>query len=303
VTINKTSSTAPVTVTPSVNSNKPLSSETKANAAPGKKASAGVSSQMQLLGLAKQFVLDGALLSPEKQMPIEDRARKRERLLHLRKQQNLEMIIQKTIGYCSDSEITDRADQDWFNSYLALAEDIGNRTMQDLWAKILAGEISQPGTFSLKALKVFRSLNINEAKLLAKACGLAVKDQGKKSMRILSGVYQKPGLFNMFDKHRENKINLAHWGLSYTELLVLADNDLIFIQETESSPVRKNDSVHFTYNGQQLTLTARKNDCILNFYKFTPIGAELASLIADNPDDDFLTDVKQQLNHHFATSG
>ena len=302
MTISKTSSTTSIAPVPGIKAGKGISPEAKTSNASTKKTAAGVSSQMQLLGLAKQFVLDGALIAAEKQMPIEDRARKRERLIHLRKQQNLETIIQKTLAYCSDSEITDRADQDWFNSYLSLAEDISNRTMQDLWSKILAGEISQPGSFSLKALKVFRSLNINDAKLLAKACGLAVKDQNKKSIRIISGVYQKPGLFNMFDKFRENTINLAHWGLSYTELLILADNDLIFIQETESSPVSKNDNIHFTYNGQHLNLTAKKNDCVLNFYKFTPIGAELANLIADNPDNDFLNEMKTRLSHHFAIS-
>ena len=39
---------------------------------------------------------------------------------------------------------TDKADPDWFNTFTQLAEDVSNKTMQDLWAKILAGEISQP---------------------------------------------------------------------------------------------------------------------------------------------------------------
>ena len=38
------------------------------------------SSQMQLLGLAKSFVLDGGLLSLEKQMPLEDRTQRRARI-------------------------------------------------------------------------------------------------------------------------------------------------------------------------------------------------------------------------------
>ncbi|WP_053046853.1 TIGR03899 family protein [Thalassomonas viridans] len=260
---------------------------------------AGASSQMQLLNLAKQFVLDGGLVSPDKQMPLEDRSRKRERLLNLRKQQNMENIIQKALAYCSESEITDKADQDWFNRFISLAEEVSNKTMQELWAKILAGEISQPGTFSLKALKIFRNMSINDAKLLAKACSLAVKDQGKRNIRIISGSYIQPGLFNFFDKNREQNINLSHHGLSYADLLTLSENNLLFIQETESSALSKEEQLHFLYNGSPLDLTAKGNNTIIRFYKFTPVGSELASLIGDNADSKYLGELKQKLGQHF----
>ncbi|MFT5757334.1 MAG: putative repeat protein (TIGR03899 family) [Alteromonadaceae bacterium] len=265
-----------------------------------KNVASALSTQMQLLGLAKQFVLDGALIPPEKQMPLEERARKRDRLCNLRKQQNLEAIIEKTINYCSGDEITARADQDWFNSFTVLAEDISNRTMQDLWAKILAGEIAQPGSFSLKSLKVFRNMSINEAKLLAKACSIASKDPSKKNVRIISGAYQTPGFFNMFNKNRDIKINLNQFGLSYAELLALAENELIFIQETESNTLLKIEQLHFNFNGLPITFTPLKNNCVVNFYKFTSIGSELAALIADNPNNDYLSALKNEFSAHFS---
>ena len=259
----------------------------------------GASSQMQLLNLAKQFVLDGGLVSPDKQMPLEDRSRKRERLISLRKQQNMENIIQKALNYCSENEITDKADQDWFNRYIALAEEVSNKTMQDLWAKILAGEIAQPGTFSLKALRTFRNMSISDAKLLAKACSLAVKDHGRKNIRIISGSYLKPGLFNFFDKSREQNINLGHHGLNYADLLSLAENNLLFIQETESSLLASQEELHFLYNGLPLNLSAKSPNTIIKFFKFTPLGSELASLIGDNPDTSYLNELKKKLSYHF----
>ena len=174
--------------------------------------------------------------------------------------------------------------------------------MQDLWAKILAKEIMQPGSFSLKTLKTFRAMNISDAKLLAKACSLAVRDGQQKSFRIISGCYQKPGLLNFFDKNREKKINTSGWGLTYADLLVLADNELMFIQETESTTFNKGENVQFNYNGQVLGLTAKKSHCVLTFYKFTPVGSELAALIGDNPDDEFTNELQKQLSHHFSIS-
>ncbi|MEW6995277.1 TIGR03899 family protein [Colwelliaceae bacterium MEBiC 14330] len=253
----------------------------------------------QFLKLVKRFAIDGALLPEAQQMLIEDRTSKRVRLNQLRKQQNIENIMQKTLGYCSDFEIAQNTDLDWFTRYIALSEDVSNPTMQDLWAKILAGELTNPGSYSYKALKVFRDMSIYDAKLLAKACSLAVKDPNKKGIRLISGAYQKPGLLNLFSKERQFFCNLSHYGLSYADLLVLAENNLIFLQENESRLMEKGDVLPFSYNGLALKLIASKANISLQFYKFTPIGAELAHLITDKVNREFFEHLKAMLSHYF----
>ncbi len=267
-----------------------------------KSKSAESSASPQFLKLAKQFVIDGALLPSDKQMPIEDRANKRNRLSHLRKQQNIEHVIQKTLIYAANHDIKARTDHDWFNRYIGLAEDVSNPTMQDLWAKILSAELAKPGSFSYKALKTFRDMSIIDAKLLAKACSLALKDASKKNIRLISGVYQQPGLFNFFAKDREVKVNLSHFGLNYADLLTLAENHLIYMQESESSIMSKEEALNFTFNALPFKLSARKDKVSLQFYKFTPLGTELANLITDKPNDEFLSYLKSQLSQHFLVS-
>lgn len=266
---------------------------------PVQKKAAETPTHKQFFNLTQQFGLEAPLLPIEKQMPIEDRSIKRARLEHHRKQENIEAIMEKTYGFCASKAIDKRTDLDWFNRFIHLAEDISNNTMQDLWAKILAGELSRPGTFSLKALKVFRDMSIVDAKLLAKACSLAVKDNTRKNIRLLSGSYQQPGLLSFFNKERQQFINLSNFGLNYADLLSLADNHLIFIQESESNFENAEQTANFTYNGQSLKLASKKQNTSLQFYKFTPIGAELAQLIGDKSNDDFFTHLKGVLSHHF----
>lgn len=258
-----------------------------------------ISSQKQLLGLAKKFSLDGGLLPEDKQAPIEDRSFRRIKLAELRQQQNIEAIILRAIQYCSDSTVADRADQDWFNSFIALAEGISNKTMQDLWAKILAGEVSQPGSFSLKTLQAFRSMSITEAKLLAKACSVAMSDARKKNIRIISGAYQVPKLLNFFNKQRQQRVDLNQIGLSYADILTLSDNHLLFEQETESHSLAKLEKIQFNFHSKAVNFIAKKSDCILTFYKFTPIGTELAILISDNTDMNYISAIKTQLAENF----
>lgn len=254
---------------------------------------------LQLLKLAKQFAIDGALLPVEKQMPIEERTSKRNRLNDFRRQQNIEQVMQKTLHYCANLEAKLKTDGDWFSRYIQLAEDVSNPTMQDLWAKILAGELSKPGSFSFKALKVFKDMSIFDAKLLAKACSLAVKDTSKRNIRILTGVYEKPGLLNFFSAKRQQHVNISHYGLNYADILALAENHLIYQQEGEIALANKGDNIALNYNGINLKLSARKANINVQFYKFTPIGTELAQLISDKTNDEFLEQLKHQFSNHF----
>lgn len=277
--------------------------EGKATTHKNSTATANASSQKQILLLAKKFSLNAAFLPEIKQAPIEDRALKRKKNDELRKQQNMEAIVLRAIQYCSDENITDRADQDWFSSFVSLAEGISNKNMQDLWAKILAGEVSKPGSFSLKTLQTFRTMSITEAKLLAKACSLAMSDTRKKNIRVISGAYQIPKLFNFFNKQRQQQLDLNQAGLSYADILTLADNHLMFEQETESHSLANGEKIQFNYNGKPISFVAKKADCILTFYKFTPIGTELAHLINDNADESYLSILKSGLSENFSISG
>jgi len=297
---DKTPPSPPVTIEGKVETHGELSRESDNNNQA--KSSSQFSPNMQLLTLAKKFAIDGSLLPSDKQMPLEERFRKRARVDDLRKQQNLEAIIQRAMQYCASDEISDRADADWFANFLELAENVGNKTMQDLWAKILAGEVCAPASFSIKSLKAFRTMSIHEAKLFAKACSLAVKDSSRKNYRIISSASQTPGLFHLFSGKPFHPLNLASFGLSYAELMTLADNHLIFLQETETTPYKRGEELKFDYNGQPLTLIAQKNNCLISFYKFTPVGVELARLIADKPDDKFAKYMTKEFSGLFTVS-
>lgn len=260
------------------------------------------SSQQQLLLLAKKFAIDGGLVAQEKQMPVADRALKKVQYDQIRKQKNIEAILIKAIAYCNDENIAEKANADWFSRFLSLAENVSNETMQGLWAKILAGEISQPGLFSLKSLITFQDMSIYDAKLFAKLCSISCHDKAKKNYYVLFGSSQKPSLLNIFNANRQANINLSQFGLPYSDILALAENHLIFNQETEMVFNNKEKTLSLTYNGIELTLNGKKSNAVLSYYKFTQIGVELARLINNSPDTNYLQNLKNTLGNHFTVS-
>lgn len=93
----------------------------------------------------------------------------------VQKQINKDQIASKAVlllenEYVSDdsdgnSEPVEKVSADWLNHFSSHAEKVSSDDMQDLWAKILAGEIRKPGQFSLSTMRVLAETDAKLARL------------------------------------------------------------------------------------------------------------------------------------------
>ncbi len=85
----------------------------------------------------------------------------------LSKQTNIEAVLSN--AYCdleNEPPVNDDPiDPDWLIRFFNSVEDISNEQMQYLWGKILAGEIKQPNSFSMRTLNIIKNLTQSEAEL------------------------------------------------------------------------------------------------------------------------------------------
>lgn len=101
---------------------------------------------------------------------ISERAQDRSGKELIRKQINRELITLNAMKEIPENVSDDPVDSDWLASFYSISEDVSNTEMQSLWGKILAGEISKPGSFSLRALQLVKTLKKDEAHLFTKFC-------------------------------------------------------------------------------------------------------------------------------------
>ena len=76
------------------------------------------------------------------------------------KANNFLAVAKKADSYYKEHPRTEEQgtyDFDWFVRFFEAVGNVSDETMQNLWAKILAGEIAHPSTFSLKTLDVMFS--------------------------------------------------------------------------------------------------------------------------------------------------
>lgn len=116
---------------------------------------------------------DALILRAEAEREVEEirlRAGQRIARRELRRQRNVDSITLKAIDNLPPEADAIAPDEDWIFDFFDRAQDISNDQMQELWARLLAGEFSQPGSFSTRTLSILKDMDQDDSELFAKLC-------------------------------------------------------------------------------------------------------------------------------------
>lgn len=85
------------------------------------------------------------------------------------RQQNIESVTAIAAEQLAmESEVSgDPVDSDWAARFFRYAEDFSNEQMQNIWGRVLAGEVKSPGAFSYRSLELIRNISAKEAQLFS----------------------------------------------------------------------------------------------------------------------------------------
>lgn len=216
-----------------------------------------------------------------------------------RKLSNLENIFEKALEFCIEEEQEDNIDPDWFFSFVEMAEHVYSATMQEIWGKIFAVEVSKPGSFSLRTLSTLKNLTQRDAKIFQIAVGLACRKKGEYSPKLVFGYYQKPSFFALLGMQQNHQLNLSEFGLAYPDLLTLMDAGLIFSSEIESGELNPNKKTEWRCGNEVFYMAPKRSGIALNYYKFTPTGSELCKLVSSLSNSHYLQTLKAILGSGF----
>lgn len=108
--------------------------------------------------------------------------------LQIQKEHNIESIIGKTALELEgkEADIKDEVDKDWLTRYFSIVEDISDEDMQNLWARILAGEILKPRTNSLRLLDFLKNTSREEFNTILKIMPVISEDVILQELDVLN---------------------------------------------------------------------------------------------------------------------
>jgi hypothetical protein len=87
-----------------------------------------------------------------------------------KKQVNMESITGKALEQLKEDATPQNMDDDWVSHFFDSSRYVSNEEMQSLWAKILAGEANEPGSFSRRTVTLVSTLSPKEAALFTELC-------------------------------------------------------------------------------------------------------------------------------------
>ena len=132
--------------------------------------------------------------------------------------------------------------------------------MQDVWAKVLAGEVIDPGSYSMKTLSVLRNMSAKDAELFE---------------RIAPFVISREYIIHYDDINKK-------YGVSYEDILTLDDLGLLNSSGIISTKIEvKNKPEALMYFEEYILLATSEESIIVEFQNFplSRAGKELLEVV------------------------
>ncbi len=102
----------------------------------------------------------------------------------IRHQANLEGVAERAVAALPGavaahpaSTGVDSVDDDWLDIFFASAKGFSNEQMQELWGRLLAGELASPGSFSRRTMAHLRTLDPEDAQWFSALMQLSIRGE------------------------------------------------------------------------------------------------------------------------------
>lgn len=190
------------------------------------------------------------------------------------------IAAEDTLALDSDKPSDQLIDEDWLYAWRENAGRVSSEELQTLWGKILAGEVKQPGTYSVRTLEFVRGLSKGEAELLEKT-----------SRFVIDGV-----IFKRHNKHMDSQ------GITFGHLVVLEELGLLIGVAGGDLHVTikfdgETDVRHFESLGSKAICVITQQDKVsfnLPIIKVTQLGSEVLKIGKFEVDENYLMDVAKE---------
>ncbi|MBE9487684.1 MAG: DUF2806 domain-containing protein, partial [Bacteroidetes bacterium] len=234
--------------------------------------------KIKIIAKAKAEALcEGKMIEAEGLERLNDRIIAKE----LKRQKNIDDVVEiATLQFKTDEPISEEpVNEDWTTRFFNIVEDISDNEMKNLWGRILAGEVKQPKSYSLRTLELLRNLSKEEANLFVKIAPFVLKSTG-----------------DYYIYNNQKTDNLLKYGISYTNIAKLIEIGLIqpefSIKMNFKSYEKSEKEIDIIYNNIIIKICMKANSKIapIPIIILTNPGAELYNLINKIPNMEYIKD-------------
>ena len=190
-----------------------------------------------------------------------------------KRQSNIATVVNMAAEGIKDTEVQDHEiDHDWTAQFFSNVQDVSSEKMQQIWARILSGEVETPGRTSLHTLTILKSLTQKDAELFSKMANFVIGEFIFKEKSTKSIIEFPTG----YDFIKLSSYNLVHVGAGLIKKL---ENNAVY--HIPAGNVCYRISIN---NTEQSNILNIKIPC----YVLTAMGQEMYRFIKTDKNMDYL---------------
>ena len=107
----------------------------------------------------------------------QDGIRQRIEFQERKRQANIASVVRDAAAELGDKEVPDREpDHDWTARFFDGVQDVSSEDMREIWARILSGEVEEPGRTSLRTLDILKNLTKEDAQAFSRVRDYVIDD-------------------------------------------------------------------------------------------------------------------------------
>ena len=193
-------------------------------------------------------------------------------------------------------------DHDWTARFFNEVQDVSSKEMQELWAKVLAGQVQRPGSTSIKTLNVLRNLDKEIAEHFRLLCSMSI------AVRFPSGEVVDCRALSFGRTPVESP--LQDFGLELYKVLNLIDHELVApvfntnFKYDDCVAIDDKVKLYFTYQSKNWGLRAVRPEADTHArhggMSMTSAGKELFPIVGTIPVPEYDAALRQYFNSaHF----
>ena len=132
------------------------------------------------------------------------------------KQRNIESIVAQAFPHLNEDARPDAVEDDWISNFFQKCSTVSDAQMAELWAKILAGEANNYGSFSRATVNLVANLESKDVKLFQDLCDFVWTAMGwlhPLIFDLMDDVYTRHSI-NSFNLHNLSNLGLADFAES-----------------------------------------------------------------------------------------
>jgi hypothetical protein len=209
---------------------------------------------------------------------LQKRAAQRWLVEEEQKQANMETIVAAALPQVKLDAQSNKIERDWLVNFFDKSRLTSDEEMQQLWAKILAGEANAPGKFSKRTVNLMASLDKNDAELFQVLCRFNWVGAGLNGLAPVIFDFRDP-LYSEHGVTHKGIARLCEAGLTVYDTSVIFKQPIRAGTPYELGPTMEYDGRRIgVYRAKGVRLTGRRVD-------LTRTGADIALLCAAQPVD------------------